>query len=76
MGTNIRLYLTGRSNVEGELLNAFKGISISTIPIVAKEEDIRLYLSEKFKQDRYPEAMGDSLKAEVANKIVSQSKGM
>jgi hypothetical protein len=76
MGTNIRLYLTGRSNVEGELLNAFKGISISTIPIVANDEDIRLYLAEKFEQDRYPEAMGDSLRAEVTNKIVDQSKGV
>jgi hypothetical protein len=75
-GRNIRLFLTGRSSVESELLSASKGMSISTIPIVANEEDIRLYLSEKFEQDRYPEAMGDSLRAEVANKIVDQAKGM
>jgi hypothetical protein len=75
-GMNIHLFLTGRSSVESELLNAFRGVSISTIPIVANEEDIRLYLSEKFEQDRYPEAMGDSLRTEVANKIVEQAKGM
>jgi hypothetical protein len=75
-GTTLRLFLTGRPNIEDELLSSLRGTPLSTIPIAAKEEDIRLYLSEKFEQDRYPEAMGESLKAEIADKIVSQSKGM
>jgi hypothetical protein len=75
-GTTLRLFLTGRPSVEDELASSLKTTPLSMIPIAASEEDIRLYLSEKFEQDRYPEAMGESLKAEISNKIVSQSKGM
>jgi hypothetical protein len=75
-GTTLRLFLTGRSSVEDELLSGLRGISLSMIPIAANEEDIRIYLSEKFEKDRYPEAMGESLKTEISNKIVNQSNGM
>jgi hypothetical protein len=75
-GTTLRIFLTGRPSVEDELVSSLKGTSLSTIPIAANEGDIRLYLSEKFEQDRYPEAMGESLKTEIANKIVNQSNGM
>lgn len=75
-GTTLRLFLTGRPSVEYEVVGALNDLPISKILIVANEEDIRLYLSEKFSQDPYPEAMDDSLRTEIANEIVSQSQGM
>jgi hypothetical protein len=75
-GTTLRIFLTGRPSVEDELVNSLRCIPLSVIPIVANEEDIRIYLSEKFERDRYPEAMGESLKTEISNKIIEQSKGM
>lgn len=71
-----RLFLTGRLSVEDEVVSALGDIPMSTIPIVAHEEDIRLYLSEMSDQDSYPEAMDESLKNEIANRIVQQSQGL
>lgn len=75
-GTTLRLFMTGRPSVEDEIISTLRDIAISRIPIVAKEEDIRLCLSEKFDHDPYPEAMDDLLKMDIQNKIVQQSQGM
>jgi hypothetical protein len=75
-GTTLRLFVTGRPNVESELFNSLAGKQISNIPIVANVEDIELYLSQRFSQDLYPEAMDETLQTQMKEKIIQWSQGM
>jgi hypothetical protein len=75
-GTTVRLFVTGRPNVESELAHFLMDKTISKIPIVANAEDIELYLSQRFSQDHYREAMDETLQAQIKDKIIEFSRGM
>jgi hypothetical protein len=75
-GTTLRLFVTGRSNVESELTNFLVDKPTTKIPIVANVEDIELYLAQRLSQDRYPEAMDEILQAQIKHKILEWSQGM
>lgn len=75
-GTTIRLFVTGRPNIEAELAASMAGISTSNISIAANKEDLQIYLSQRFSQDRYPEAMDETLRAQITDKIIKWSQGM
>lgn len=75
-GTVVRLFVTGRPNVEAELATSLADRLISKTPIVANKEDIQIYLSQQISQDRYPEAMDEILRTQMADKIIEWSQGM
>jgi hypothetical protein len=75
-GTTLRLFVTGRPNVESELGNSLVEKPMSKIPIVANVEDIELYLAQRFSQDLRPEAMDETLRAQIKEKIIQWSQGM
>lgn len=72
----VRIFLTGRQSVEAEVLRTLGELSISTIRIVANEEDIRTCLAEKFVEDPYPEAIDEELRKSITNEVVQRSDGM
>lgn len=75
-GTILRLFITGRPNVEAELANSFADRPVSKVPIAAHKDDILLYLSERFSRDRYREAMDETLRTQITDKILEWSQGM
>lgn len=75
-GTTLKLFVTGRPNIEDELTTCMADKSVSKMPIVAKREDLQIYLSEKFSQDPYPEAMDMTLQTQITDRIIQWSQGM
>jgi hypothetical protein len=75
-GTTLRLFVTGRPNVESELDNSLVEKPTFKIPIVANVEDIELYLAQRFSQDLRPEAMDETLRVQIREKIIQWSQGM
>lgn len=73
---SIRLFLTGRYNVEAELTSVLSDFSSKTMSIIAAEEDIRTYLSQKLEEDRYPKAMNEAFKHQIMEKLVEISQGL
>lgn len=71
----LRVFLTSRQNVVSELGDALTIFRTKFIPIVAKEEDIRMYLSQRIAKDPYPDAMDKILEEEIIEKIVGLSHG-
>jgi hypothetical protein len=73
---SLRLLLTGRHSVEAEVNGVLSSLSPKTISIRAAEEDIRIYLSQKLATDQYPEAMNESFKEQIVEKLVRVSQGL
>jgi hypothetical protein len=73
---SIRLFLTGRHSVEAEVTSVLSNFSPKIISIIATEEDIRLYLSQRLGDDRYPKAMDDNFKHQIVEKLVEASQGL
>lgn len=75
-GTTLRLFVTARPNIEAALVTSLADKSISRIPITANKEDLKIFLSQQFSRDRYPEAMDETLQAQITDKIIKWSEGM
>lgn len=75
-GTIVRMFVTSRPNIEAELAGSLVDKSTSKIPIAANREDLEIFLSQRFLEDRYPEAMDEKLRAQITNKIIEWSQGM
>jgi hypothetical protein len=74
--TSIRLFMTCRHSVKAEVTGILAELSPEITSIVAAEEDIRMYLSQKLRNDRYPEAMNDSLQNQIVEELVEVSQGL
>jgi hypothetical protein len=74
--TPIRLFMTGRHSVEAEVTSTLSTLSPKTISITAAEEDIRIYLSKSLENDPYPQAMNESFKNQIVEKLVKVSEGL
>lgn len=70
-----RVFVTGRQSVEVEVMEALANLSPQIIRIIANKEDIRTCLSQRIAEDTYPEAMDETLKEEIIEKIISLSHG-
>jgi len=74
---NVRLFLTGRQYIRGELDNHLtKGFN--TIQVVADREDITKYLSQKIDDDRYqdPNLMTHDLKSNIMRTMLEKASEM
>lgn len=74
--TPLRVFLTGRYNIEVEVSKALANLSPKSVPITANKDDIQIFLVEKISLDPDQEAMDNKLKEEIIEKIVSLSQGM
>jgi hypothetical protein len=75
-GTSLRLFVTGRPNVESELDSSLAEKATSKIPIVANVEDMELYFAQRLSHDLHPEAMDETLRDQIKEKIIQWSQGM
>jgi len=71
---SVRVFLTGRPYVGTQIATHFT--KAVTVKITPKQDDIRKYLQRKFKMDREPREMDDSLRTDIIETIrgsISQS---
>jgi len=74
---NVRLFLTGRPYIRGELDNYLtKGANV--IRVVADQKDITNYLSQKIDDDRHqdPDLMTEELKNDIMRTMLEKASGM
>ena len=71
---NIRMFLTGRSHVDDEIMQLFS--EAVRIPISPTQEDIRSYLEMRLDSDTGPRAMNDELRADIMRVIPAKISEM
>lgn len=64
----IRVFLTGRPHIRGEIEKPLGGRTLS-LSISPNEDDIIKYLRSRLEEDTTPEAMDDSLEADILKSI-------
>jgi len=70
----MRIFLTGRPQVEVEIEKRFTGSVI--VPISPKMHDIERYLEKKLEMDTESDAMSDALRADILRVIPQRISGM
>ena len=75
--SNVRLFLTGRSYIRGELDNCLAG-GANVIEIVVDPGDIERYLSQKIDDDSHqdPDLMTEDLKNDIMRTILEKTSEM
>lgn len=68
MSTGTRVFLTGRPHIRGEMEKRLGGRTLSLF-ISPNEDDIIKYLRARLEEDTTPEAMDDSLEADILKSI-------
>ena len=69
-----RLFFTGRPHCTGDILRYFANAVV--IPISPNGDDVRSYLEMKLDRDTEPEAMNDSLRADIVRIIMEKTSDM
>ena len=69
-----RIFLTGRPHVSGAIQRYFTGAVV--IPVSPNTDDVRNYLQMKLDKDEDPEAMDDSLRADIVKTILDKVSDM
>ena len=69
-----RIFLAGRPHVREAIQRYFAGVVV--IPISPNTNDVRNYLEMKLDRDEEPEAMNDSLRADIVKTILNQVSDM
>ena len=70
----LRIFVTGRPHVIGDIQRYFAEAVV--IPINPNEDDIRSYLEMRLDWDIEPEAMNDSLRADILRIILEKTSDM
>ena len=65
---NVRIFLTGRPHIRGEIDKNFAGRA-ATRPIAPTKADIIIFLRAKLKADTIPDAMDECLEEEIVKNI-------
>ena len=71
---NTRMFLTGRSHVDDEIMERFS--EAVRIPISPAQEDIKSYLEMRLDSDTDPRAMNDELRADIMRVIPAKISEM
>ena len=69
-----RLFFTGRPHVTGDIRRYFTKVAM--IPISPNGDDVRSYLEMRLESDTEPEAMNDSLRADILRIILEKTSDM
>jgi len=72
---NTRLFLTGRPHVRDQVREYFPGTA-EMLPVSPSVGDIGLYLKRRLERDPEPDAMNQSLRAEILTVIPARISGM
>ena len=70
----LRIFLTGRPHVTEDIQRYFAKAVV--IPIIPNGDDIRSYLEMRLDRDIEPEAMNDSLRADILRIILEKTSDM
>ena len=73
---NIRIFLTGRSHIEGEVQGCLQVVKRYKVTISASQHDIQEFVRQKITSDVNPDAMDDVLAKDIIDAIVRKSQGM
>ena len=65
---SVRIFLTGRPHIKSEIDKHLAG-RVATRPITPTKDDIIIFLRAKLKADTIPDAMDESLEAEIIKNI-------
>ena len=76
LGTNTRVFLTGRGHIESAIQNRLQVMQKYKVTISASRQDIQAVVKEQIMTDPYPDAMDQVLAEEIVDAIVSKSHGM
>ena len=69
-----RIFLTGRPHVTEDIRRYFAKAVV--IPITPNGDDVKSYLEMRFERDTEPEAMNDSLRADIQRIILEKTSDM
>jgi len=72
--SNTRIFLTGRPHVKDDIQRHFPRVVL--IPVSPKVDDIKNYLEMRLDMDDEPEAMNDSLRADIIKIMVERVSDM
>ena len=70
-----RIFVTGRPHIRAEIEKRLAGRVIN-VPVGASKEDIIIYLRARLSEDETPDAMDDSLEADILAKILENISEM
>ena len=70
----LRIFLTGRPHVTEDIRRYFAKAVV--IPISPNGDDVRIYLEIRLERDTEPEAMNDSLRADILRIILEKTSDM
>ena len=73
---NIRIFLTGRGHIEGEVRRYLQVVERCKVTISASQQDIQEFVKQKITSDVNPDAMDDVLAKEIEDAIIEKSQGM
>ena len=77
LGTNTRLFLTGRGHIESEVQNRLQVVPKNKVVISACQQDIQAFVKEQIiTDDPYPDAMDQVLVEDIVDAIIKKAKGM
>jgi len=69
-----RIFLTGRRHIDGTIQKYF--VKVVVIPISPNKDDMRKYVEMRLDRDEVPEAMDNSLRAEIVGVILDKMSNM
>lgn len=75
MSPGTRLFLTGRPHIRGEIEKKLAG-TVTAVSISPRKNDITTFIRSKLDKDTNPEAMSDSLEADIIKRIPEAASEM
>ena len=72
---NTRIFVTGRPHVRAEIEKRLAG-RVKSVSIGLRNDDVITYLRVRLEEDETPDAMDESLEAEILEKILENTSGM
>ena len=73
---NIRIFLTGRGHIEGEVQRYLQVVKRCKVIISASQQDIQEFVKQQIASDMNPDAMDDVLAKDIEDAIIKRSQGM
>jgi hypothetical protein len=72
--SSLRIFCTGRTSVEAEVVELLEPLSTKTMEIYAHESDLRKHIEALVAVDRHKKAMDAQLLEEITKQLLSQSQ--
>ena len=76
LGTNTRLFLTGRGHIESEVARHFQVMQGYAVLVSASQQDIQEFVIQQIKEDHDSDTMNEVLAKDIVDAIFQKSQGM